>query len=113
MTVVFTEPQVEAPTEVLTEREELARILEAAALEVEVRGHAKGDLHAVDGQVCLLGAVMFAEGWSGYGDHVHRGGYGINWTELVAWNNAAGTTGDQVAAKLRELAAHQRNREDA
>lgn len=62
MTVVFTEQQVEAPAEVLTEREQRARTLEAAALEIEVRGWRRARLTDENGHVCMAGAIGAALG---------------------------------------------------
>jgi len=58
MTVV----EREVTPEVLTECEQRARTLEAAALEIEVRGWHKGLPFNEAGSVCLVGAVGFASG---------------------------------------------------
>lgn len=50
---------------VVTERERRARVLEAAALEIEVRGHATGDMENGGGGVCLAGGVGFCAGETG------------------------------------------------
>jgi hypothetical protein len=75
--------EYEVETEVLTEREQRARTLEAAALEIEVRGWGRGMLMAVDGSVCINGAIGLAtviphdaQGGSSHSlDHSHRMGY--------------------------------------
>lgn len=60
---VRTQPLIDAPVETLTDTERRARILEAAALEIEVRGHCCFVVcHAGNGSVCLGGAVLFALG---------------------------------------------------
>jgi hypothetical protein len=57
--------EFEAPVEVLTEREQRARTLEAAALEGDVRGWTHSVIEADDGQVCLVGAINKAQGYDG------------------------------------------------
>ena len=57
MAVVFTE-------ETLTEREQRARTLEAAALEIEVNGWARCDRRS-DGAMCVNGAIFTTLGWDG------------------------------------------------
>src|SRR4051812_8981863 len=55
---------VDAPVEVDTEREQRARTLEAAALEIEVRGWTRGAYCCAieGGAVCAVGAIGFAAG---------------------------------------------------
>ena len=55
MTIVEHEPQVE-----VSERERQARVLEAAALELDVRGWSRGAMERDDGTVCLVGAMHHA-----------------------------------------------------
>lgn len=52
-------PEVQGP---ITEREHRARVLEAAALEVEVRGWCRKFAVTPEGSVCMVGAVHFAVG---------------------------------------------------
>lgn len=52
-------PEVHGP---ITEREHRARTLEAAALEIEVRGWNRGEFCDAGGAVCVLGGVLFALG---------------------------------------------------
>lgn len=59
MSTIERERQV---TEVLTERERRARTLEAAALEIEVRGWARFSSCNARGEVCGGGALLFALG---------------------------------------------------
>lgn len=102
-------PQVEGP---ITEREQRARVLEAAALEIEVRGHAKHALMVPsgigfrypEGSVCLAGAIGCAVGWDGNANFPNDslevfGFYGIS--EAVQFNNADERTADEVTFLLR------------
>lgn len=107
--------QVEAP---ITEREQRARTLEAAALEIEVRGHVKGSRGMYpregDGGVCLLGAIKCAMGrerdddadWIEFAAVWGGGKSDLN---LYAWNDHPDTTADQVIERLRSRAAQLRN----
>lgn len=65
---VRTQPLTDTPVETLTDTERRARILEAAALEIEVRGWARGRCQDEHGRVCAFGAMAHA---SGYGDYGH------------------------------------------
>lgn len=89
-------------------REERARILEAAALEIEVRGWTQHTDCDESGRVCALGAIAFASGWNGPGS---RGGIGAKFFEaLDVWpqlgepqrfNDAEGRTAEEVTLLLR------------
>lgn len=59
MTVIERET---APVEVLSDEETRARTLEAAALEIELRGWAQGAYITDRGRVCAVGAIMAAHG---------------------------------------------------
>jgi hypothetical protein len=112
MTVV----EREVMPEILTEREQRARTLEAAALEIEVRGHAKHALMwncdeahpyspgTIKGSVCVLGAIGCAFGWNDDGTFPADdagNAYGNGLTYAVAFNNADETTPEQVPFLLR------------
>lgn len=95
--------------EVLTEREQRARVLEAAALEIEVRGHAKHVQMDAGGRVCLYGALKCARGWDGAG---WGGAFSPDWYsffpggprggfEVAEWNNAPERTADEVTFLMR------------
>lgn len=55
-----------APVEVLTEREQRARALEAAALEIEVRGWCRAAFTDPDGHICMSKAVIIVSGQPSY-----------------------------------------------
>ena len=56
--------EYEAPNQSITEREQRARTLEAAALEIEVHGWATCDRRST-GEMCANGALWTALGWDG------------------------------------------------
>jgi hypothetical protein len=99
--------------EVVTESERRARILEAAALEIEVRGWAQGWCCAPEGQVCLGGAILAAEGrelalstitigcagadaWDAIETAFGKGG-----PDATAFNDHTANTADEVTFLLR------------
>jgi hypothetical protein len=107
MTVIERE-RVVTVTETVTERERAARDLEAAALEIEVRGHAKFALMTKDGRVCAVGAYGAANGWDGqkYGCGKYLGGlYGpLGFSpnvSLALFNNAPERTAEEVTFAFR------------
>lgn len=118
------EREVREETEVLTEREQRARTLEAAALEIEVRGHAKYSLMwpghddsygNVAGSVCLIGGIFCAKGWDGDHSRYPQGamGFGAAIGTAVAFNNAPETTPADVTFLLRWRAEEIRDGWDA
>ena len=74
MTVVEFSAPVETPVEVLTEREQRARTLEAAALEIEYRGATHSSIEDKHGRVCLVGAILAAQGMDMNYDPYQRAG---------------------------------------
>lgn len=108
---------VSAPAErVLSDRERRARVLEAAALEIEVRGWATGDGECPTGEVCLIGGIARAIGeepnacefWEDYA--AQFGGpvfQPSKWRcdalddSLYGWNDMPGRTADEVTFLLR------------
>ena len=103
MTVV----EREVTPEVLTEREQRARTLEAAALEIEVRGWATGMGRDGEGRVCLLGAIALVLGMepASWPDCQVSAAFGVNHDEddiyPEDWNDAPGRTADEVTFLLR------------
>jgi hypothetical protein len=108
MTVV----EREVAPEILTEREQRARTLEAAALEVEVRGWTQFALQTKTGKVCAMGAVACAQGWIDTGFGSSRGYFdmfgprredrpSVEYERWVEFNNAPERTPDEVTFALR------------
>lgn len=64
---------------VVTETERRARVLEAAALEIEVRGWMRGMVCGDDGRVCAAGAILFASGFVLHPGSVTTGGVEGGW----------------------------------
>ncbi len=96
--------------------EQVAKDLEAAAKEIETRGHCQGEMHA-NGKICMLQSIYLGTGYQ----EQPGGPYNYNnesrrreaenavasvfpYASICAWNNEAGRTGEEVAAKLREVA---------
>ena len=105
--------EVEAPTELpgeVSEREQRARTLEAAALEIEVRGWAQGTSRADDGSTCLLGSIAMALGYEigpgGLDSQVSRpvvrawGRFPEDLTP-IQWNDKIARSADEVTMVLR------------
>lgn len=95
-------------TEVLTEREQRARTLEGAALEIEMRGWCQRARHLPNGAVCAVGGMQFALGGSAsafdvavYGVVDRIWGRGKNEPTVDHWNDAEGRTAEQVTFLLR------------
>lgn len=124
MTVTEYAVPVETPVEVLTEREQRAdevatdaerraRTLEAAALEIEVRGWATGPSSVYwwdGGAVCMAGGILAAMNKTTIGDYgvadycsADRAWYGETRDCMSLWefNDAAGRTADEVTFLLR------------
>ena len=114
MTVVEFSAPVETPVEVLTEREQRARTLEAAALEIDMRGWAQTS-NVMDGRVCAVGAICFVkdENYDG-GCALVDGkrevpfdlaarifGGGIDRFHLPLWNDASDRSAEDVTFLLR------------
>ena len=123
MTVVEFSAPVETPVEVLTEREQRARTLEAAALELEVHGHAHC-CKRPDGSMCMGGAILQAMGYEvapaptfsrAVRDLGPEGGWDVldsiwgNDFESVAWWNDTEATPAEAVARLRSRAAEIRD----
>ena len=123
MTVVEFSAPVETPVEVLTERERRARTLEAAALEIEVHGHAHC-CKKPDGSMCMGGAILQAMGYevrTGATFSISVAGLGPErgWDVLdsiwgndfqsVAWWNDTEATPAEAVARLRSRAAEIRD----
>lgn len=85
-------------------REGRARVLEAAALEIEVRGWCQHTLEDDAGRVCAVGAIVKVGPWRGgiWGDR--EGG-----ERVVGFNNARGRTAGEVTFVLRWRAAEIRD----
>lgn len=96
--------------------EQVAKDLEAAAKEIETRGHCQWISHH-DGKICMLQSLYLGTGYQEQpggplvADNAARAreaeatvsnalGHSI-----CGWNNEEGRTGAEVAAKLREIAA--------
>lgn len=79
MSIVERERQAE---EVLTEREQRARVLEAAALEVEVRGWMRNMVCGFDGRVCAGGAILFAAGFTPEPGAITLGAFPGGWEAI-------------------------------
>lgn len=97
-----------------TEREERARLLEGAALEIEFRGWAQSTLCTSDGRVCAAGAIAAAHGGSPYEpeayDLAHRTWFGfdsedgVDLLKVPRINDQARTV-EEVTLALRSRAA--------
>lgn len=102
--------------EIVTERERRASVLEAAALEIEVRGWATGDAMARNGSVCLLGGIACALGedpkdcvqWPDYaavfGGPIFQVGMFTRSSlddSLYGWNDNTSRSADEVTFLLR------------
>lgn len=102
--------QIEAP---ITEREQRARTLEAAALEIDVRGWMKGNTwHDQFGErVCMLGAVACAKGLSreDWSQAVTLKTYGDDSEQAWIWNDESADDAEQVKFVLRWRAAEIRD----
>lgn len=97
-------------------REERARTLEAAALEIEVRGWTQGDYCDDGGAVCMAGALKAAHGlkphqsissreWCAWGyDDINRHN-----VHAPTWNDAPERTVAEVLFVLRWRAAEVRD----
>jgi hypothetical protein len=116
--VSITEREVQSvPEEVLTEREQRARTLEAGALELEVHGWAQSVPYvAVDGTRCLVGGINAARGAEANdvqgAYHVFFGGpfYERPMTQTLAgWNDKPGRTAEEVIFVLRLRASEIRD----
>lgn len=108
----------------VTETEKRARTLEAAALEIEMRGHAKYYPCSFSGGVCAGGAVFFALGYEDKTPYEESGfaqTFGLNGTaqawmilnaawgrdfyDVVNYNDLYTTTASDVTTVLRLRAA--------
>ncbi len=97
------------------ERERRARVLEAAALEIEMRGWCYGQRVSDSGSVCLVGAISAAK----YNDpwferayeeaHYLWGGIGRDCMWLPDWNDQDNRTAAEVTFLLRWRAAEIRD----
>jgi hypothetical protein len=111
VTIVETE-RVSAPPKIgedaREERERGALVLEAAALEIEVRGHAKQRFMDESGAVCAGGALACARGWDGTESFKlwdtllkDRESLFPGYWRVPEFNNATATTPEQVTFLLR------------
>lgn len=102
--------EVEAP---ITEREQRARTLEGAALEIDVRGWTRFWPMNPEGQVCLLGSIGCALGWDG--DDSDGAGlpwqktFGPDWIHAVTYNDDDAESAEDVKFILRWRAAEIRD----
>lgn len=99
---------------VVTERERRARVLEAAALEIDVRGWTRRDLIACNGQVCAAGAIGLASGLAEDALEAADGAYSHTLTVfdgkprnqlslcwLPSWNDSTARDAEEVKFLLR------------
>jgi hypothetical protein len=106
MTVVV-QPTHTPATEEVSERERRARVLEAAALEIEVHGWAKGQFEDAHGAMCLVGAVHHADDCRdarpfARADYIWWGDWLIHpEVELFAFNDTIATSAAEVTFLLR------------
>lgn len=122
------EVEAPAPAEVLTEREQRARTLEAAALEIEMRGWTKARNENAAGNVCLVGAIAHAMGLTpiSLGDMSYHNAYrtwfggdgspfpGIGGLlRLPSWNDHVAQSAEEVTFFLRWRAEEIRDGWDA
>lgn len=98
------ERPVEREVEVLTEREERARTLEGAALEIEVRGWCQGRRQNAAGEVCGVGAIHHALGvdWNtaSYDQALNVWG-GPRHIDIATFNDNHAESADEVTFLLR------------
>lgn len=114
--------EYEVETEVLTEREQRARTLEAAALEIEVRGWTRNYHCDKDGRVCVLGALAFASGVNVQNGDLFLTGAEARIDERnraqfrcdpMEWNDEEAQSGEEAAFLLRWRAEEIRDGWDA
>lgn len=120
---VLTEREQRADREVATDAERRARTLEAAALEIEVHGHATF-CKSTDGRMCIGGAIFQAMGYdvSPGATFTHSvvglgpdGGWDVldsiwgDHFQPVAWWNDTEATPTEAIARLRSRAAEIRD----
>lgn len=94
MTVIEVMPPATSPD---TARENKARTLEAAALEIEMRGWCKGTVQDNKGRVCLIGAVMYGSAGAFCAADFFPGRVSL----VSLWNDKAAVTADRVTHLLR------------
>jgi hypothetical protein len=93
---------------VVTETERRARVLEAAALEIEVRGWTQAVACDEGGRVCAMGALKTALaidpaayiGWAEAEQIVGAFGDDACW-EMAGWNDEPDRTADEVTLLFR------------
>lgn len=102
MTTVETE-RVSAPSrerrDAREERERRASTLEAAALEIEVRGWTQFTFCGRNGEVCLTGAIHHASNHESVSSDFLNSGDGV--PHPMGWNDTPGRTADEVTFLLR------------
>lgn len=98
--------------------EQAKKDLEAAAKEVETRGHCQGQFYD-NGHICMMQSLYLGSGFQENPQGPTNKANGKRLSDvkaavqsvlpslvsICAWNNEPGRTGAEVAAKLREAAA--------
>lgn len=96
----------------VTELERRARTLEAAALEIEMRGWCQATREKEDGRVCLVGGIAAGESGNVWMPHAYEFAHslfpGLD-SNPYEWNDVFGRTADDVTFLLRWRAAELRD----